>query len=238
MATASSTRSAMLARIRKATSRRGPVTSELWRPTQAPSLDVFRDRFEHHLAAGGEVHGSLRLVTSIALAVETVIEVLNAADVRSLVVGPSQLAGCIAGGLPSEIVSCDPRAVERADGALLEARLLCSETGSVGLAASDIGPRRAAYAPPTLVIVALEQALVGSLADALVRVGSDGEAYAVLVAGPSRTADVEKTVVIPAHGPRAVHLVVVCQSHSREDTAVPSVNMNWQANTAGTDPGQ
>jgi L-lactate dehydrogenase complex protein LldG len=36
-----------------------------------------------------------------------------------------------------------------------------------------------------------------------------GRAYTVLVTGPSRTADIEKELVIPAHGPRELVVVLL-----------------------------
>jgi L-lactate dehydrogenase complex protein LldG len=88
--------------------------------------------------------------------------------------------------------------VDRAD-------LLVAETGTVVRTYPSREASRASLHPATSVFVASGEALVPDLAAALRRlrpVHGQGAAYTVLVTGPSRTADIEKVPVIPAHGPR------------------------------------
>ncbi len=92
--------------------------------------------------------------------------------------------------------------------------LLIANSGGIVL---DL-PKRTDGRPSTLaethIVVARPSLIVPSVAHALVargikrKSGSWGD-YQVIVTGPSRTADVEKVLVIPAHGPRRL-VVVLC----------------------------
>ena len=93
--------------------------------------------------------------------------------------------------------------------ALLRADALIADTGSAVVVERDADRRLAPYLPRTCFIVAAASALHARLSrDALAglfaaaRNGDRGEG--VIITGPSRTADIEKVLVLGAHGPKSV----------------------------------
>lgn len=87
-----------------------------------------------------------------------------------------------------------------------------AETGSVVLCSGDEAPSSLTFAPEINVIVLARSDVVARLEDGLERVKERAGAWprtVNLVSGPSRTADVAGIVVRPAHGPKAVHLLLV-----------------------------
>ena len=101
-----------------------------------------------------------------------------------------------------------------ADYALLRAEALLADTGSAVVIERSADRRLAPYLPRTCVIVGDASALYPTLSsEALAAVhdaarrGERGEA--IIITGPSRTADIEKVLVLGAHGPRHVIVFVV-----------------------------
>jgi L-lactate dehydrogenase complex protein LldG len=88
---------------------------------------------------------------------------------------------------------------------------LIADTGTAVVSARLSGGRRPGLVDPVHVIEAREDQLVPDLAAALERIGPElAQASAVtLVTGPSRTADIEQTLIRGVHGPRDVHVVFV-----------------------------
>jgi L-lactate dehydrogenase complex protein LldG len=90
------------------------------------------------------------------------------------------------------------------------AEAVVAQTGSVFVSASCGGRGASVVAPVHIVVASVEQ-LVGGLDEALARLGDLGAAaknsMLCLITGSSRTADIEKIIVMGAHGPR--RLVVV-----------------------------
>lgn len=82
---------------------------------------------------------------------------------------------------------------------------LVAQTGSVLVSAACGGRGASVVAPVHIVIASIEQ-LVPDLDAALARVQSRGvvsaNSYLCLITGSSRTADIEKILVMGAHGPR------------------------------------
>lgn len=93
-----------------------------------------------------------------------------------------------------------------ADVGITMADLAVAETGSLLLSAGPGRARMASLAPPTHVAVVHEDRLVATLEDALAhRLARTS----VLIAGPSRTADIEGVLVRGVHGPKELIVVVV-----------------------------
>ena len=89
---------------------------------------------------------------------------------------------------------------------------LVARTGSILLSAKDSGRIASVYAPVHLCIAFTSQ-LKYDISDALsyVQKKYDGviPSFITLATGPSRTADIEKTLVVGVHGPKEVYLFLV-----------------------------
>ena len=87
-----------------------------------------------------------------------------------------------------------------------------AETGTLVITTGAATPTATMLLPDTHVAVVRADRIVSGMEDAfaLVRAEHPGMPRAVhLVSGPSRTGDIEQTIVLGAHGPFRVHVVVV-----------------------------
>ncbi|HSO06230.1 MAG TPA: lactate utilization protein C [Pelomicrobium sp.] len=87
-----------------------------------------------------------------------------------------------------------------------------AETGTLALLSGAGTPGSVSLVPENHVAVVSAKRIVDSVEDALglVRAERGGPPRALnLVSGPSRTADIEQTVTLGAHGPYRVHVIVV-----------------------------
>lgn len=80
------------------------------------------------------------------------------------------------------------------------------ETGSLALASGPETPTRLNFLPDHQLVVLERGAIVLRLEDAL---GGTMPRALNLITGPSRTADVEQTLQLGAHGPRRLHVLLV-----------------------------
>jgi L-lactate dehydrogenase complex protein LldG len=108
-----------------------------------------------------------------------------------------------------EIVApqADKHALAQCDLGVTEAAFALPETGTLGLLSSPEKPRGVSLLPRVHLAMVARSAFRADLhqlfADAKVH------PYLILISGPSRTADIELTVTLGVHGPRAVHVWVL-----------------------------
>lgn len=87
-----------------------------------------------------------------------------------------------------------------------------AETGSLVLASSPATPASTHLLPQTHIAIVPASRIVAALEDAYALLRAElGELPRALstVSGPSRTGDIEQTIVLGAHGPYRVHVVIV-----------------------------
>jgi len=83
-----------------------------------------------------------------------------------------------------------------------------AETGTLVLESARERSRLASLVPPMHVALLSTSRICASLADALARV--DVASHAItLITGPSRTSDIELTLVVGVHGPQVVHILLL-----------------------------
>ncbi len=91
--------------------------------------------------------------------------------------------------------------------------LLVARTGTIVMSAAQTNGRTASVYAPVHICIAYSNQLVYDLRDALQNVKEKyGDALPSLItfaSGPSRTADIEKTLVVGVHGPKEVYVFLV-----------------------------
>lgn len=89
---------------------------------------------------------------------------------------------------------------------LTSCEALVARTGSVVVSSQQLAGRKTIAVPETHIVIAYEQQLYADLYDALAYIeqkyGTDFPSQISVITGPSRTADIEKTLVLGAHGPK------------------------------------
>jgi len=104
----------------------------------------------------------------------------------------------------NDIASCDA--------AITGCEALIARTGSIMLTSQNSGRVTSVYAPVHICIAYTSQ-LVYDISEALkflqLKYKENLPSFITLATGPSRTADIEKTLVVGVHGPKEVYLFLV-----------------------------
>ena len=103
----------------------------------------------------------------------------------------------------------DLRALADLDVLVCDTALGVAENGAVWIASSSDRLRAALFLAARVVVVVREEALVDDLHAAYARIDVRAHPFGTFVAGPSKTADIEQSLVIGAHGPKALSMVVL-----------------------------
>jgi L-lactate utilization protein LutC len=91
-----------------------------------------------------------------------------------------------------------------------------AETGSLALLSSADTPATLNFLPENHIVVVYESQVVAHLEDVWLRMRDEKTQPRALnlITGPSRTADIEQTIEIGAHGPRKMHVLLVANTQS------------------------
>jgi L-lactate dehydrogenase complex protein LldG len=105
----------------------------------------------------------------------------------------------------SDLAGCDV--------SITTCEMLVARTGSIVLSAAQTQGRTASVYAPVHITVAYTQQLVPDIEDALKalqkKYGNQLPSFISFASGPSRTADIEKTLVTGVHGPKEVYCFLV-----------------------------
>lgn len=168
-------------------------------------------RFATELKALGGEAVVVSEMGSEALA-SAVAEHVERAGFKAIAVQREPLALLAAAMIPSPRV-VDPTGLsidqlEKADCAIVAAESLIADSGSAVIRLATNDERLLPYLPPACIIIARTSAIAATLTDAALAAGPDERGERAIVTGPSRTADIEKTVVLGAHGPGSLVVII------------------------------
>lgn len=91
--------------------------------------------------------------------------------------------------------------------------VLIARTGSIMVSSRQAGGRRSFVYPPVHIVVAYSNQLVPDIKDALKGIQKKYTpkmpSLITVITGPSRTSDIEKTLVMGAHGPKELYVFLI-----------------------------
>ncbi len=98
------------------------------------------------------------------------------------------------------------------DAAITLCTHLVARTGTIVLSSKELSGRTSSVYAPIHICIAYADQLVYDISDSLVKFKDNMNAFPSMISfatGPSRTADIEKTLVVGVHGPKEVYCFLI-----------------------------
>jgi L-lactate dehydrogenase complex protein LldG len=103
----------------------------------------------------------------------------------------------------------DPHELEDLGLAILDGQFGVAENGAIWLEDTNLGLRALPFITEHLVIVLDRNKLVETMHQGYNLVGNAHSGFGLFIAGPSKTADIEQSLVIGAHGAKSLRVILV-----------------------------
>ncbi|MCX7419474.1 MAG: LUD domain-containing protein [Planctomycetia bacterium] len=103
----------------------------------------------------------------------------------------------------------DPHVTEDIDFAILSGEFAVAENGAVWITDSSVNQRAIYFITQHLALVVRADQVVHNMHEAYRRLSFDAARFGAFISGPSKTADIEQSLVIGAHGPRSMTVFLV-----------------------------
>jgi L-lactate dehydrogenase complex protein LldG len=144
---------------------------------------------------------TVALGQGVALDMDAIGEALERADlriVRTVPVADTERAAMRARVADAEL-------------GIAEADFAIASTGTLAVVSTASRPSLLTLLPPASLVIVQIDRVMANLAAVLAEMGPAGVAAnrLTLITGPSRTADIEKRIVLGVHGPKSLHVIVV-----------------------------
>lgn len=210
MITANS-REDILTRIRQAR-KRHPVhlppepdwKANSYKEPTLPLYQCFVDELE-------AVNGQCTLVYSEAEAMRKVVSMMEEEQISSLFCRDTEIQSLFQAH--NVAFRSDPSDFNEMEVGVTRCEYLIARTGSVMVSSAHASGRQMNVFPPIHIVLAKESQLVPYLEDAYIAMQAKYDtclpSMISLITGPSRTADIEKTLVLGAHGPKKLWVILV-----------------------------
>ena len=154
------------------------------------------------VALAGEIGAKrVALGQGVAVDMDAVGEALERADFR--IVRTTPVADVERAAMRARVAD--------AELGIAEADYAIASTGTLAVVSNANRPASLTLLPPASLVIVQIDRVMPNLAAALAAMGPEAVAAnrLTLITGPSRTADIEKRIVLGVHGPKSLHVMVV-----------------------------
>jgi len=105
--------------------------------------------------------------------------------------------------------SASPHSLENVDYAIIEADLAVAENGAIWVTEDKIRTRVLPFITQHLAVIVKQKDVVPTMHYAYNKISSNDYGFATFIAGPSKTADIEQSLVLGAHGSRSMTIFLM-----------------------------
>ncbi len=115
-------------------------------------------------------------------------------------------------GLDDLDLSEGPHLLQNIDLAILKTELGVAENAAVWITEEIIRARVLPFICQYLAVVINKEDIVPTMHEAYEKIGNADYGFGVFIAGPSKTADIEQSLVLGAHGPKGMTIFIIDSS--------------------------
>jgi L-lactate dehydrogenase complex protein LldG len=101
-------------------------------------------------------------------------------------------------------ITADPHTLEDVELTLVKAHFGVAENSALWVTDDILGQRVVTFIPQYLAIIINKKDIVATMHQAYDRIGDQEYGFGTFIAGPSKTADIEQSLVLGAHGARGL----------------------------------
>jgi L-lactate dehydrogenase complex protein LldG len=191
-----------------------PVQSRAWLPAVPPDPKGQLALFQKNCA---QLKTDLQIVSDVEAATKTVVNLCHAHQWAMAAAHHHPLLDQIVPALGLETQYSeerpDSRSLEKCSVGITACDALIAQTGSILLTARSAGGRALSVLPPHHLVIAQADQLVPDLPAAFellsARYVKNYPSFITLITGPSRTGDIERILVLGAHGPKNLTVILI-----------------------------
>jgi L-lactate dehydrogenase complex protein LldG len=172
-------------------------------PAESPEIN-----FAHSFTANG---GHFVFSENEAALISNLTSFVNELALKNIFTADEKIAPYLQkAGLP---FSSEEKILIGGDVSFTLCEALIARTGSILVSSRQRGGRKSVVASPVHAVIGFTSQIVPDIKDALIKIRNAyrGQYPSMLsfLSGPSRTADIEKTLVTGAHGPKAIYVFLL-----------------------------
>ena len=175
--------------------------------TPLPELSTFSQNATD-LAAAFELAGTTNKCRVVTASARSEVASLASTLYQNAKVVVTIAEGVDYGNLDIEQIE-SPKELERVDLAVIDGLLGVAENSAVWVTEQELRHRILPFITQHLIIVLPKSKLVWNMNEAYAKIAIDDTGFGVFIAGPSKTADIEQSLVIGAQGPRSSTVILV-----------------------------
>ena len=101
----------------------------------------------------------------------------------------------------------DPHDLKNVDLAVVKGNFAVAENGAIWMKNEDNRHRSLYFIAQNIVTVIDEKDILNNMHEAYQKINFEEKGYGVFISGPSKTADIEQSLVIGAHGPKSGYVI-------------------------------